>query len=136
MGESLSVPDGLGSRGRARWEEVTSTYDLSGSEVVVLTQLCRLLDRADQLARVLAAEGLAVEGSAGQTRVHPAVEAERATSLAIARLEAQLALPAEDAEPLPSVTVLRARKAADARWQAHRRDVATWAEVDRAAGAG
>jgi hypothetical protein len=117
-------PAGLDERGRAFWLDVMAVYELSRSEVQILTEACRTLDNLDRLAEAIAAHGAVVEGSQGQPVINAALTEARGHRVVLHRLLAALALPDEEGEQLPSVESLRARRAAVARWQPHRREVA------------
>jgi hypothetical protein len=93
---------------------------LDRSENELLLEICRALDLADDLNRVLAGEGMTVAGSKGQTRVHPAVASLTAVRALLGRQMAQLALPDPDGEAMPSHQSVQARRAAQARWSQRR----------------
>jgi hypothetical protein len=84
-------PDGLGQAGQRLWEAVLSRYELAQHEALLLEQACRVADRLDQLADMVEAEGLLVEG-----RTHPALVESRAQQITLARLLAALRVPDDD----------------------------------------
>ena len=116
------APAGLARRGRQFWTKTVAVYSLSDAELELLVEVCRALDQCEDLQAAIATEGITVAGSKGQSRVHPAVAELRQVRLAVGRLIAQLALPDEEGESVPSPTTLRARNAAGARW-GHRAEI-------------
>jgi hypothetical protein len=82
------APNGLRPAGRAIWAAVTADHELEAHEQALLTELCRVKDRLDALAKLLDAEGVLVDG-----RVHPALVEARHLGITFARLVAALRLP-------------------------------------------
>lgn len=116
-------PEGLGERGSALWSAVVERCVLAAEELQLLTEACRTADDAERLAEALEGEPATVPGSAGQPVAHPLGSELRATRQLLARLLAQLDLPAEldgddgDGSPWDGLSASqRARKAARARW--------------------
>ena len=109
-------------RGRRFWRRVLVDDDLelTSSELLLLEEVCRTLDRLDALNAAVVREGVTVEGSAGQRRAHPALIELRQGQITLGRLLSQLALPDETGEALPSLTEARARRAAESRWRGRR----------------
>ncbi len=111
---------GLGERGAAFWGYVATTFDMDAGEREMLTQVCRLLDRANQLAAEVAAHGVIVTSARGEPRPHPAIAEERQVSLALGRLLSQLEIPDSDDDGgspgLRSASSVRASRAARSRW--------------------
>ncbi|SDO18947.1 hypothetical protein SAMN04515671_0085 [Nakamurella panacisegetis] len=99
-------------------------FDPSQSETEILTEICRTLDNLDALNAAIAANGAMVDGSKGQRVVNPCLTEVRGQRLALHRLIAALGIPDDEGDSVPSVTKLRASKAASARWSGHRREVA------------
>jgi hypothetical protein len=93
-----------------------NAFELSDVELQLLIECCRLLDECEGLIRVLERDGETIQGSTGQTRMHPALGELRQHRLALGRLLAQLSLPDEDGEMLPTPVQARARRAAASRW--------------------
>lgn len=118
------APTGLDRRGRQFWTKTVKTFTLSDAELELLVEVCRALDQCEALQSAITVDGITVTGSKGQSRVHPAVAELRQVRLAVGRLIAQLALPDDEGDSVPSPTTLRARNAAGARW-GHRADIAT-----------
>ena len=111
-----SPPVGLAARGARFWRTVTATWLLDADETELLVETARQLDVCEALAAVVARDGVLSVGSTGATRAHPAVAELRAARLAVARLLAQLDLPSASGTTMPSARVVRARRAARARW--------------------
>ncbi len=110
------APSDLDARGRTFWRTTVAAFDLSDVELELLRECCRLLDECESLRTSVDAEGTTVKGSAGQPRVHPALGELRQHRLALGKLLAQLALPDDVGEQLPSPVQARARRAAETRW--------------------
>jgi len=115
-------PAGLAARGRRFWRETVEKFELSASELALLREVCRVMDRLDALAAVIESDGATTVGSKGQVVVHPALTEARGQQLVLHRLIGALALPDEVGEAVPSVARLRASKAAAARWAGHQTD--------------
>ena len=81
-------PAGLATRGRALWRQVQEGYELDPLETELLHELCRVLDRCDQITKEIdGLKSLAVLGSAGQWPTHPLLGAlENQQKLAVAAL--------------------------------------------------
>lgn len=109
-------PSDLDARGRAFWRTTVATFELSDVELELLRECCRLLDECESLRTSVDTEGTTVKGSTGQPRVHPALGELRQHRLALGKLLAQLALPDDVGEQLPSPVQARARRAAESRW--------------------
>ena len=92
---SQTPPKELQAAGRRLWRSVLSSYELEAHEEGLLLQACRIADRLDGLAAVLAVEGVMEPGTG---RAHPALVESRQQSIAYARVCAALRLPAGDAE--------------------------------------
>ncbi len=112
-------PHGLRARGGAFWSEAIASYELSGSELELLVEACRLLDEVEALHDAIEADGLTVAGAAGQTRIHPAVAEVRQHRLALGRVLAQLQLPDDEGATMPTSQRARAQRAAAVRWAGH-----------------
>ncbi|WP_147375345.1 helix-turn-helix domain-containing protein [Jiangella rhizosphaerae] len=110
------VPSGLSARGEAFWAHAIAVFELDAHEQELLTQVCRLLDRADALRDAVEQDGVIVTTPRGDRRPNPAIAEERQVSLAIGRLLVLLEIPADDGA-VSTPTRTRARRAAEARWQ-------------------
>lgn len=87
-------PDGLSARSGALYVDVVSEYHLSSSEVEILRQACMSLDRADEAAAIVAADGPISVDRYGSPKAHPAVDIEARSRAVFARLIAQLGVKA------------------------------------------
>jgi hypothetical protein len=122
-----AVPSGLGLRGQAFWDYAAATFEFDRHEQELLTQVCRLLDRADALCADIADHGVVLVTSQGNRKPNPALAEERQVSLTLGRLLAQLELPADDGSAgMVSPTTARARRAAQTRWRAHNVSKERW----------
>ena len=113
------APAGFAHRGRRLWHEVSDVFELSVSEIEVLTLACRTLDRISALEAELKDAPSVVLGSNGQPRPHPLAAELRGEVILAAKLLAQLGLPDETAEGSEwdgLSASARARKASRARW--------------------
>src|SRR5688572_18121750 len=70
------APKKLTTRSRDLWRSVLSDFELAPAELVSLEQALRLLDRADEAAARVAAEGMSVLDRYGGIRAHPLVDVE------------------------------------------------------------
>jgi hypothetical protein len=87
---TTAPPKATKTAGRRLWKSIMDDYDLSGAELEILRQAVRVADVLDDLAAIVAAEGV-IENGTG--RAHPAVVEQRQESIALARLLASLRLP-------------------------------------------
>ncbi|GAA3765598.1 hypothetical protein [Micromonospora maritima] len=115
---SDAVPAALRAAGRALWVSVTGEYDLSPGELSVLEQACRTADELDDMAAALQGEPPLVEGSTGQTKVHPLYGELRQHRRVFDALITSLALPMPE-ESAGRPRSAQARRAAKTR---HDRD--------------
>jgi len=113
---STRAPRDLDIRGRAFWRKIMAVFDLSEAESQLLHEACRLLDETDLLRAAIETDGATVPGSQGQVRLHPAFGELRQQRVALGRILAQIKLPDDEGEVMPSPTSARASKAAQARW--------------------
>lgn len=120
MGTKTPAPDGLYEAGRAVWAALTSAYELSPSELLLLAELAHTVDELATLREASADADPVVTGSTGQPRVHPLFAELRAHRQALSRLVDQLALPAEYENEGLSPRQQSAKKAADTRWSMER----------------
>lgn len=69
-----TAPKGLGKPGRAYWKKVWAAADWLSMKVDtdIIFRLCALQDERAEHEATLAKDGRFIEGSRGQTRVHPA----------------------------------------------------------------
>lgn len=87
------APAGAKASGRRLWRDVLGKYELEEHEEALLREAVRTVDLLDDLAAVVADEGLMVDGPHG-SKVHPAMVEARQLKIALARLLAALRLPA------------------------------------------
>ena len=95
-------PDGLGEAGQRLWDAVLGRYELAQHEAMLLEQAARVADRLDQLATMVDADGLLVEG-----RSHPALVESRHQAIVLARLLAALRVPDDDTGQPPQRRAVR-----------------------------
>lgn len=89
------APGAPTGRSSALYDAVTDEYELSRHELALLDELVGTLDLIDDLAAVLAAEGLMSDSSQGR-RVHPAAAELRQQRIVAARLLAALRIPVDE----------------------------------------
>lgn len=87
------APSGTGPAGRKLWRSVVEKYELEEWEMAILRELVRTVDQLDELAAIVATEGMMAPGPGLTTRVHPALTEARQLRLAMARLSASLRMP-------------------------------------------
>lgn len=110
---AIRRPKDLEAEGAALWRSITTKYDLRSDELRVLEEACRETDLIDRLRRLLDYAPLVVEGSMGQTVLHPAVAELRQHRNVLASLLRGLKLP-DDEAAAPGVNQQRA--AGNASW--------------------
>jgi hypothetical protein len=86
--ETPETPEGLRAAGRALWRSITGDYELEEHEERLLLEACRTADLCDDLAGVVDAEGVLVDG-----RTHPSVVELRQQRILLARLIVALRVP-------------------------------------------
>jgi P27 family predicted phage terminase small subunit len=115
------APPGLRAAGKRLWRDIHHALpddgELDERELAILAAACRQADDVAALEEAIAADGVMVAGAQGQTRLNAAVTECRQARLAVARLLGELDLSDPDAEPRTARS-RRARRAADARWDA------------------
>jgi P27 family predicted phage terminase small subunit len=92
------APTHLSEAMRQWWTAVVTDYDLDPHHLLLLQSAAEAWDRMTMARDVLTDEGLMVETADGGKKQHPAVNVERDSRLAFARLLRELDL---DAEPPP-----------------------------------
>jgi hypothetical protein len=103
-------PAGLAVKGRTLWRKITKAYDLRADELVILTRLCKAVDRIAVLDEIADASPAVIIGSHGGKVIHPAIVELRQQELVLARLTRVLSLPDVDAafgRQLPGVRSAR-----------------------------
>lgn len=116
----MRAPANLGVRGRRFWRTITAEYGVESTPdlVEILTEACRVLDLCDGLEAAIAADGVTIPGSRGQSVVNPAVSELRHNRTLLGRLLSQLGISDQNDEPnVPSAGSVSGRKAAEARWR-------------------
>jgi hypothetical protein len=110
---AIRAPKGFKARGKATFKRITSIYELSPSEVVLLTELCRTVDRIEAINEQVDRDGLTVSGGRGQMpRAHPLLvaltQAQRTVSDLLGELDLPMPPPAQKSEPAepPAAVVL------------------------------
>jgi hypothetical protein len=94
-------PTSLDRRRKPLWRSIVAAFDLSDAEYRILEDALRLLQRADQAAAVVDAEGVTVSDRYGTPKTHPAVDVEVRCRTSAARLLGQLNVKVpEKAAPL------------------------------------
>jgi hypothetical protein len=96
----LAPPRRLGADGMDLWVRVMDTYaieDVGGIEL--LAQACSALDRAEQLARAIAQDGVVISAENGR-RSHPACKDELACRAFIVRTLEKLGVTVEPIKPV------------------------------------
>ncbi|WP_219413938.1 hypothetical protein [Pseudonocardia nigra] len=90
-------PPGLQDAGRALWRDLLDAFQLAEHERRILLECCRTADSLDQLAEVVASEGVMEPGTG---RVHPALVEQRQQRAILAKLVASLRVP-DDSDERP-----------------------------------
>jgi hypothetical protein len=120
-----AAPAGAKAAGRRLWRSVLREYELEEHELALLREMVRAVDHLDDLAAVVAKDGLMVPGPGMTERVHPAVVEARQLRIALARLAAALRLPAGDEDsPDAKVGMRRPQRRAGVRGVYRLRSVA------------
>lgn len=117
------APQSLDQAGRSLWRAVTLAYELSPAELELLRQACRVTDTLARIDVVLMDSDLTVEGSQGQIRGHPLLQASADQRRVLDALFRSMALPMPD-EMEGRRRSPAAVASAQARWRAQRGTVA------------
>lgn len=117
--EKPTPPSGLAERGERFWLTTMAVYELTESELVLLTEACRTMDNLDSLAASIASDGPMTMGSTGQPVVNPALTEARGQRVVLHRLLAALELPDVGGQTLPDARSAAATTANRARWAGH-----------------
>ncbi len=96
---TTKIPENLTPRNRKLWRDVMAEFELSPAEVELLRSGLEALDRADQAAAVVRAEGITVLDRYGTPKAHPAADVEARSRAIFARAVAQLGIKATTETP-------------------------------------
>lgn len=113
-----AAPAGLGREATRLWRNLLGTYELGPGELPLARELVRVVDRLEELAAVVAAEGAMAPDGSG--RVHPAVTESRQQQLTLAKLTTALRLPDESDTGDAGALSNSMRTVAEARWRGRR----------------
>lgn len=100
--------------GKRLWSAIVGEFELNEAELVVLREMCRVVDRLDDLDAAVRDGGAVVNG-----RVSQALVESRQQQLVLAKLAAALRLPGESQGGAQVSDAARA--IAEARWKRQRR---------------
>ena len=98
------MPSGLGPGGRALWKGITDDHELDVTQVVQLTEACRMKDRCDKLDEVLRGDAdtwmrltvdIKSDGDVYELRITNALSKANETANSMKQLIAALRLPDE-----------------------------------------
>jgi hypothetical protein len=87
-------PRRFGTAGSKLWAGVLDKYELEPAELILLEQAALTADHLDELAGIVAREGLIVSSPSGE-RAHPALVESRQQQVIFAKLLGALRLPDE-----------------------------------------
>jgi hypothetical protein len=90
-------PTGLGERGSALWDSVTSRYSLRPDELAILADACHEADVIERLKAEFEVRDLITTGSMGQDVAAPHVSEIRQHRATLATLLGKLRLPDDEA---------------------------------------
>jgi hypothetical protein len=113
--EESPLPPGLAASGSALWRDTLAEFELSGPELALLGEACRVADRLAEIAAELGSAELTVAGSTGQPRPHPLLAEARSQARLLDQLVRALALPGPG-EQVGQRRSPSAREAANVRW--------------------
>lgn len=119
---TTKAPADLQAAGKKLWREITAEYELSSSELALVREACRTADELEILRQAILDSDLISKGSTGQPVVNKLFDEVRKHRDSLNKTIATLALPLSDGDELKPATVthLRAKKAANARWAKER----------------
>ena len=121
--EAGADPSGYGPAGDTLHERLSDGIVLRADELVILDVACRLADTVATLETAMTDEPMTIEGSKGQTVLHPLVAELRQQRALLAATVARLDIPEGEAGGVPGewdnlTASQRARRAAHHRWSA------------------
>ncbi len=88
------APAGLSKRSAKLWRSVLDEFELSPAELELLRNALVALDRADEAAAIIAAEGMVTVDRYGSPKTHPACDVESRNRALYGRFLAQLGVKA------------------------------------------
>lgn len=88
-------PAGLDGSGLKFWNKVIEDFDLDHHEVELLAQLCRTLNRIDELDAIADREGLIIDSPHGK-KAHPATVEARQMRAVFTQMAKALKFPGVD----------------------------------------
>lgn len=89
-----AAPAALTPRSRKLWRAVLAEFELSPAELELLRSALVALDRADEAAAIIAAEGVVTVDRYGSPKAHPATDVESRNRALYGRFLAQLGVKA------------------------------------------
>lgn len=92
----MTEPAPAQSRSAQLRAELLESFDLGIHELVVLDEACATLDACDELAGIVAADGMIVHGNGGVPKMHPAVIELRHQRTTLARLLVAMRVPFDE----------------------------------------
>lgn len=125
MAGKPSAPADLRAVGRKLWRDTLDVFELTAPELRLLLEACRTADELETLRTAILEGDLITKGSTGQPVVSRVYDEIRKHRDSLAKTISALGLPAEDDSKPLTVAQIRARKANNSRWAAHRSSVAT-----------
>lgn len=125
MAGKPTAPADLRASGKKLWRETLNDFDLTAPELRLLLEACRTVDELEVLRTAILDGDLLTVGSTGQPVVSRVYDEIRKHRDSLAKTLGALALPDEDDSKPLTVAQIRAKKANNTRWAAHRASVAT-----------
>jgi len=92
------MPPNLSKPAQDFWRSITEKYEVSSPDLVLLTQACRAMDRAEQCRRAVDKEGVSQLDRYGNRKPHPLVAEERQQRDLVRRAIATLNFEVEEAD--------------------------------------
>lgn len=125
MAGKPSAPTDLRASGKKLWRDTLDVFDLTAPELRLLLEACRTVDELEILRTAILGGDLITRGSTGQPVVSRVYDEVRKHRDSLAKTINALGLPDEDDGKPLTVAQIRAQKANNSRWAAHRTSVAT-----------
>lgn len=124
MAGKPSAPADLRASGKKLWRDTLNDFDLTAPELRLLLEACRTADELEVLRTAILDGDLITKGSTGQPVVSRVYDEIRKHRDSLAKTISALGLPDEDDAKPKTVAQIRAQKANNSRWAAHRSSVA------------